>query len=82
MTSRLLLVFLFLYCCKRELDIFSAGDTPLHHAARQGHTATAKYLIEHGAEVAAASALGATALHHAAGIGVCVCVYLILFNVL
>ncbi|GAB2287431.1 hypothetical protein Dimus_021808 [Dionaea muscipula] len=45
------------------------GDTPLIHAARQGHTATAKYLLEHGADAAIASNLGATALHHSAGIG-------------
>ncbi|KVI08508.1 Ankyrin repeat-containing protein [Cynara cardunculus var. scolymus] len=45
------------------------GETPLIHAARQGHTSTAKYLIEHGANPALSSELGATALHHAAGIG-------------
>lgn len=39
------------------------------HAARQGQTATAKYLIEHGADLASSSELGVTALHHAAGIG-------------
>lgn len=45
------------------------GDTPLLHAAQQGQTATAKYLIEHGADLASSSELGATALHHSAGIG-------------
>jgi ankyrin repeat protein len=45
------------------------GETPLIHAARQGHVATVKYLIERGANPAIASELGATALHHAAGIG-------------
>ncbi|TYK18432.1 ankyrin-1 [Cucumis melo var. makuwa] len=46
-----------------------AGETPLIHAARQGHTDTAKYLVERGANPAIASDLGATALHHSAGIG-------------
>ncbi|KAL4572278.1 hypothetical protein LXL04_019049 [Taraxacum kok-saghyz] len=45
------------------------GETPLIHAARQSHTSTAKYLIEHGANPALASELGATALHHVAGTG-------------
>ncbi|XP_023521162.1 ankyrin repeat domain-containing protein 39-like [Cucurbita pepo subsp. pepo] len=45
------------------------GETPLIHAARQGHTDTARYLIESGANPAIASDLGATALHHSAGIG-------------
>ncbi|XP_022143155.1 ankyrin-1 [Momordica charantia] len=45
------------------------GETPLIHAARQGHTDTAIYLIESGANPAIASDLGATALHHSAGIG-------------
>ncbi|XP_022719720.1 ankyrin repeat domain-containing protein 65-like [Durio zibethinus] len=44
-------------------------ETPLLHAAWQGHTVTAKYLLEHGAIPAIPSDLGATALHHAAGIG-------------
>ena len=48
----------------------NAGETPLLHAARQGHTLTAKYLLEHGANPAIPSDLGATALHHSAGIGV------------
>lgn len=47
-----------------------AGETPLLHAARQGHTATAKYLLEYGANPAIPSDLGATALHHSAGIGI------------
>jgi hypothetical protein len=37
--------------------------------ARQGHTASAKYHIECGADATIASNLGATALHHSAGIG-------------
>ncbi|KAJ1413877.1 Tetratricopeptide-like helical domain superfamily [Sesbania bispinosa] len=45
------------------------GETALIHAARQGHTATAKFLIDHGADPTIASNLGATALHHSAGIG-------------
>ncbi|WJX80253.1 hypothetical protein P8452_63278 [Trifolium repens] len=45
------------------------GETALIHAARQGHTATAKYLIDRGADATIASNLGATALHHSAGIG-------------
>ncbi|GKE22439.1 ankyrin repeat family protein [Tanacetum coccineum] len=44
-------------------------ETPLIHAARQGPTSTAKYLLEHGANLASLSELGATALHHVAGIG-------------
>lgn len=50
------------------LGVFT-GETPLIHAARQGHTDTAKYLVERGANPAIASDLGATALHHSAGIG-------------
>ncbi|KHN31467.1 Ankyrin-1 [Glycine soja] len=45
------------------------GETALIHATRQGHTATAKYLIDHGADPTVASNLGATVLHHSAGIG-------------
>ncbi|MCL7048274.1 hypothetical protein MKW94_002120, partial [Papaver nudicaule] len=45
------------------------GDTPLLHAARQGHNDIAKYLIECGANPDTCSELGATALHHAAGMG-------------
>lgn len=53
------------------------GETPLLHAARQGHTETSKYLLEHGADPAIASDLGATALHHSAGIGAvsCLCFF-------
>lgn len=47
-----------------------AGETPILHAARQGYTETAKYLFEHGADPAISSNLGATALHHSAGIGI------------
>lgn len=46
------------------------GETPLLHAARQGHTETAKYLLDHGADPTIPSELGAIALHHSAGIGV------------
>ncbi|KAL3814700.1 hypothetical protein ACJIZ3_015968 [Penstemon smallii] len=45
------------------------GDTPLIHAAREGHTATAKYLINSGADPSISSETGNTALHHSAGIG-------------
>lgn len=45
------------------------GETPLTHAARQGHTSTAKYLIDHGANPSIPSELGTTALHYSAGIG-------------
>ncbi|KAG8084649.1 hypothetical protein GUJ93_ZPchr0010g10693 [Zizania palustris] len=45
------------------------GETPLIHATRQGHLQTASYLLQHGADPSVASSLGATALHHAAGIG-------------
>lgn len=45
------------------------GETPLIHAARQGHTATAKYLVKCGADPSIPSELGAAALHHSAGIG-------------
>ncbi|CAK9144210.1 unnamed protein product, partial [Ilex paraguariensis] len=59
--SLLLVMFWNLHCL--------TGETPLIHAARQGHTSTAKYLIECGADPEIPSELGATALHHAAGIG-------------
>lgn len=49
-------------------DVFT-GETPLLHATRQGHFDTAKYLLDHGADPAASSELGATPVHHAAGIG-------------
>ncbi|XP_052192696.1 uncharacterized protein LOC127801521 isoform X2 [Diospyros lotus] len=53
-----------------KLDVNTKdGETPLLHAARQGHSATVKYLIECGANPAIASELGATALHHVAGTG-------------
>ncbi|KAK7397317.1 hypothetical protein VNO78_18485 [Psophocarpus tetragonolobus] len=45
------------------------GETALIHAARQGHTDTAKYIIDHGADPTVSSNLGATPLHHSAGIG-------------
>lgn len=47
-----------------------AGETPLIHAARQGHLQTTMCLLEHGADPRAkAIELDATALHHAAGAG-------------
>ncbi|XP_039045466.1 ankyrin-1-like [Hibiscus syriacus] len=55
---------------KLDVDtIDEDGDTPLLHTARQGHTLTAKYLLECGANPTIPSDLGATALHHSAGIG-------------
>lgn len=53
-----------------DFRYLSTGETPLIHAVRQGHTSTAKYLLECGANPAIPSDLGATALHHSAGIGV------------
>ncbi|KAI5446524.1 hypothetical protein KIW84_014389 [Lathyrus oleraceus] len=54
---------------KQKLEKVFHLETALIHAARQGHTATAKYLIDHGADPTIASNLGATALHHSAGMG-------------
>ncbi|RWR89402.1 ankyrin-1 isoform X1 [Cinnamomum micranthum f. kanehirae] len=55
---------------KLEIDVKDDdGETPLIHATRQGHFATAKFLLDRGADPAASSELGATPLHHAAGIG-------------
>lgn len=65
----------------RTTFIFLAGETPLIHSSRQGHYLTAKYLLEHGADPSASSDLGATALHHAAGIGLlffCVSTFLLI----
>lgn len=65
------------YLCYILELLKNAGETPLLHAARQGHTLTAKYLLEHGADPAIPSNLDATALHHAAGIGACLaCLFL------
>jgi ankyrin repeat protein len=59
------------------------GETPLIHAARQGRLQTAEYLLGHGADPSIASNMGATALHHAAGIGkgvvMLIDLYLLLF---
>lgn len=47
-----------------------AGDTPLIHAARQGHSSTSLYLLEHGADAfATPSENQPSVLHHAAGTG-------------
>ncbi|KAG8391038.1 hypothetical protein BUALT_Bualt01G0146400 [Buddleja alternifolia] len=53
-------------CCVMQSSL--RGETPLTHAARQGHTATAKYLVDCGADPSIPSELGTTALHHSAGI--------------
>lgn len=65
----LLLASVISVCSCLSIYYISTGETALLHAARQGHTATAKYLLECGANPAIPSDLGATALHHAAGIG-------------
>uniref|UniRef100_A0A7I4DT92 Serine/threonine-protein kinase BSK1-like TPR repeats domain-containing protein n=1 Tax=Physcomitrium patens TaxID=3218 RepID=A0A7I4DT92_PHYPA len=45
-------------------------DTPLIHAARQGHTSFSLYLLEHGADACATpSENQPSVLHHAAGTG-------------
>lgn len=41
----------------------TAGRTPLHWAARQGHTSTTKLLLDNGAEVDAVDNVRATSLH-------------------
>lgn len=45
------------------------GDRPIHHAARNGDTDIARLLIDHGADVNAASTRGHTALYCAGGHG-------------
>lgn len=45
------------------------GDTPLHHAARNGDTAIVQLLIDHGADVNATSEKGHTVLYCAGGHG-------------
>lgn len=59
------------YICSHFVDANCclAGETPLLHASRQGHFDVAKYLLEQGADPSISSDLGATPLHHAAGIG-------------
>lgn len=50
--------------------LYHTGDTPLIHAARQGHFSTAELLLERGADAfATPSEHQPTALHHAAGTG-------------
>lgn len=44
------------------------GCTPLHEAVGEGHFETSRLLLEHGADVHAADALGFTALYVAASI--------------
>lgn len=61
---------IFLSCCSPCRNLYLTGDTPLIHAARLGYTDTAKLLLEYGANPSIASDLGATALHHSAGLGV------------
>lgn len=63
----LILVHILIFCCCKILLI--SGETPLTHAARQGHTATAKYLVDQGAHPSIPSGLGATPLHYSAGEG-------------
>lgn len=65
----ILLILVIFYLMIIDIAYFFSGETALIHATRQGHTATAKYLIDHGADPTVASNLGATALHHSAGIG-------------
>ncbi|XVF72972.1 hypothetical protein PTKIN_Ptkin12aG0163700 [Pterospermum kingtungense] len=45
------------------------GETSLLNAAGQGHTLTAKYLLDHGANPAILSDFGGTALHYSTGTG-------------
>jgi len=47
----------------------AGGYTPLHHAAREGHTACCALLLDAGALVDARTAGGATSLHRAAFTG-------------
>ncbi|KAL8548083.1 hypothetical protein ACS0TY_007413 [Phlomoides rotata] len=42
------------------------GDTPLLHAVKEGHVNTAKYLIDHDAEIAMSDSKGCTSFHYAA----------------
>lgn len=86
----LIAIFFFLsvlcsFCSKDALtylleSLKISGETPLLHAARQGHTLTTKYLLDRGANPAIPSDLGATALHHSAGIGVFSLACLFLFR--
>jgi ankyrin repeat protein len=50
----------------------SAGEMPLVLAATSGHTATAAYLLERGADPRAPDSHGQTPLHWAACNGTCV----------
>lgn len=65
----ILFILVIFYLMIIDIAYFFSGETALIHATRQGHTATAKYLIDHGADPTVASNLGATVLHHSAGIG-------------
>ena len=54
---------------KESIDVNAKnedGQTPLHFAARRGHTETVKYLVEKGADVNAKNKYGQTPLHYAA----------------
>jgi hypothetical protein len=55
----------------------SAGEMPLVLAARSGHTATAAYLLERGADPRAPDSRGQTPLHWAACNGTIACVPLV-----
>jgi len=50
-----------------QIDLL--GQTPLHWAARNGHKAAVRLLLEHNAEVDAKNFIGETALHLAASDG-------------
>ncbi|KAJ4744906.1 ankyrin repeat family protein [Rhynchospora pubera] len=52
------------------VDLHTAkGETPLCHAAMQGHEVTARYLISQGANLVAPSREGSSPLHYAAKYG-------------
>ena len=39
------------HCCHCFKSYFFHQQTPLHFAAREGHTATVEYLVEKGADI-------------------------------